>query len=341
MRLRILSSVHAQAFVTLVLGSLALVGCSGDPSSTTDDLDSGTAGDATVGDPGQPPPGGGSTTGGGGSTTGGGGHPDAGPPPPPNALRFAVLGDSRTNPDLHQTVMDGVATTNPQLILDTGDLWDGYGSAQWKTITTRNANIAALLASNMYLVSRGNHETLSELLAFTPTLVRNNSETYGFSLGNAYFVSLGMDPSLATAFLENELKKPEAKNAAWRFVYSHFPIYSGGDHGASGDAAVERICDTYNVTIYFTGHDHIYERSNQIFGQATVDTTNALRASKGTVYLVAGGGGAPLYTARPIATTHFSKSTLNYVSVNATATTLSVNAFVPSGTALDAFTITR
>jgi hypothetical protein len=263
------------------------------------------------------------------------------------ALRFTVFGDSRDGYAVHQNVLNQMAKSNPQLIVDTGDLWAGYptGSSQWLTITKSNANIAALLASNLYLVSRGNHETASELLNFKPTLVRGGTETYSYKIGNAFFVSAGMDPSTATASLKTALSSADATSATWRFVYSHYPIYDSGDgHGpVNGVPSVETLCDTYHVTAFFTGHEHIYERFNQIKASAVVDTSDAMKASKGTVYVVSGGGGAPFYSVTtPLAKSHMHVTNKNHFSViDLTATTMSVQVLDVSGAQLDKFTISQ
>ena len=264
-----------------------------------------------------------------------------------STLRFLVFGDSRDNPDLHQTLLDSMSKMNPALILDTGDLWAGYPSTSktWATITTSNANIATLLNTNMYLVSRGNHESVSELLAFKPTLTRGGKETYSFTVGNAFFVSVGMDPAKATTFLSTELASAASTAATWRFVYSHYPIYDSGDgHGpVTGISAVESLCDKYHVTAFFSGHEHIYERFNQIAGGKVVDTTDAFKASKGTVYVVSGGGGAPFYT---VTTTlpqeHVNKTSVNhYMLVDLTATTMSVQTLDTGNAVIDRFQIAQ
>jgi hypothetical protein len=340
----------------------------GEPGGTADapmdggGADATTARDGATGIPGTSPDGSGPgptlDSGGGPVSTDSGGGPvstDAGGPatnpdggPPASApLRFVVFGDSRDNSDIHKTVLDAMSKMSPELILDTGDLWAGYANTSklWASITTSNANIAALLNSNRYLVSRGNHETVAELLAFTPTLVRDNRETYSFTVGNAFFVSLGMNPATATAFLSQELASAPSKAATWRFVYSHYPIYDSGDgHGpVKGIPAVESICDQYHVTAFFSGHEHIYERFNQLAGGKVVDTSDTLKASKGTVYVVSGGGGAPFYT---VTTTlpqeHVNKTDVNhYMLVDLTATTMSVQTLDTANAVIDHFQINQ
>jgi hypothetical protein len=278
---------------------------------------------------------GGSAAGSGGT----GGAADAGGAD--GTLHFAVYGDTRTGFATHEKVVDQIAKLNPDLVIHSGDLWDGYTQAQFSTILNKNANIGALLANGLYVVSRGNHETVADYLAFKPSLSRGSStERFSYSVGNSYFVVLGMDPSGAASFLETELKKPEATAARWRFVQSHYPVYSGGTtHGASGIPSIEKLCDTYHVAVYWSGHDHIYERSHQVLGGQVADTGDALSVSNGTVYVVSGGGGAPLYGVAKIATTHIQASTNNYVDVVAAPTTVTVKAYKLDGTQLDSFTI--
>lgn len=270
--------------------------------------------------------------------------PDAGPGGTPAAgstLHFVVYGDTRGDVAAHQSVVDAYAKLDPQVVVHSGDLWDGYTPAQFDAILTKNANIGALLAQNLFLVSRGNHENAADLLAFKPTLVRNNTELYSATVGPVFFVSLGMDPAGEATFLEQQLSSPAAKAATWRFVFSHYPIYSGGPHGGHGIAAIESLCDKYGVAIYFNGHDHLYERSHQMHGQQIVDRGNSLTAANGTVYIVTGGGGAGLYSGQAIPSTHFQKTAYHFVEVTATATGLTVNARTPDGQTIDSFTIAR
>ncbi|HKP95543.1 MAG TPA: metallophosphoesterase [Fibrobacteria bacterium] len=264
-----------------------------------------------------------------------------------HAVHFVAYGDTRTNPDTHQTVIDAISKADPELILFSGDLWDGYAGtlsasqARFKSILTKNANIARLLEKNLYLVSRGNHERESELLSFQPTLVRGGKPVYSFVQGNAFFVSLAMDPMVSLAYLDSQMQSTEAKQAKWKFVYSHYPVYSTGDHGAQGLPGLEKLCDKYGVNVVFNGHDHVYERTNQIYAGKVVDTTNRLSAAKGTVYIVSGGGGAPLYSVGRQWWTRFSRSVNNFCDVKADDSLLTVTAMQPDGKTLDAFSIAK
>ena len=315
-------------------GSAGTGGSGGSGGSGGDGGSAGTGGSGGSGGSGGD--GGSAGTGGDGGSGGSAGSGGA-------TSHFIAYGDTRTNANQHQEIVDAFAARNPEFVLHSGDLWDGYtsGSTQWKSILTKNGNIATLLANNLFLVSQGNHETSSEVLGFSPTIVRGNSLTYSATIGNTFVVSLGYDPSSKASFLGQELAKPEASAAAWRFVFAHVPIYSSGEHGANGVPAIESLCDQYGVALYFSGHDHIYERTHQIKAQSVADTGNALQVAKGTVYIVTGGGGAPLYSVNPISVSHTAESVRHYIDLVATSTLLTVKVLGSAGENIDSFTVSR
>jgi len=224
--------------------------------------------------------------------------PDTGPDPGANGatLKFIAYGDSRSQESIHKSICTQMNSENPELIISIGDLWGKYSATNWKEHLTSQSNLSKLLQNNKILVAQGNHETSSEVKKFSPSIIKNGSITYSFLLGNVFFVCLGEDPS--ASYLESQLKKSEAQKAAFRIIFHHSPVYSGGKHGESGNSSIEKICDKYNVTFSFAGHDHHYERSKVIFGGESVHSgTSVPSGIKGTTYIVTGGGGAPLYSA--------------------------------------------
>jgi hypothetical protein len=266
-----------------------------------------------------------------------------------NALNFVAYGDSRSNPGSHKTVLDAYMTKKPELVIHTGDLWDGYDANTWKSHFTSNPAASALLSANKVLVSRGNHETRVQLLQFTPTLVRNGREPYSFTEGNCFFVCMGFAPG-DSIFLEAELKSAAARAAAWRFVYAHKPIYSSGSHGGNGFVSegtsvskTRELFDTYGVTAYFSGHDHIYERTFPIYKGAVAsrEVTVDLSATPSTLYFVTGGGGAPLYGTATNWWTSSTQSTLHYAMVTTTDTTCTFQIYTSSNSRIDMFTFKK
>lgn len=71
-----------------------------------------------------------------------------------------------------------------------------------------------------------------------------------------------------------------ASSATWKVVALHRPLYSSGVHGGNRSlrVAIEPLLRQYKVPLLLAGHDHDYERLE----------------ARGTVHIVAGGGGAYL-----------------------------------------------
>ncbi len=257
-------------------------------------------------------------------------------PGPEEEFRFVAYGDSRSNSYVHDNIARQINSEDPELVIHVGDLWDGYSSSEWKSHFTSRANLNNLLNNNRILVARGNHESEIEVLSFSPSIVKNNSINYSFLAGNVFFVCLGMNPS--ASYLESQLQRAEAQNADFRVIYHHYPVYSGGSHGASGNYDLERICDEYNVTISFAGHDHHYERSQVIYdGYAVYSGTYVPADIRGTTYVVTGGAGAPLYSVSPEWWTDYIVSTHQYCIVDSYADRLEMTVKDENGSVIDFF----
>ena len=74
-------------------------------------------------------------------------------------------------------------------------------------------------------------------------------------------------------------KQLEGSREDWKIPYFHHPPYSsGGRHGSHvrHREVLEPLFVKHNVSVVFTGHDHIYER---------------VKPQQGIVYFVAGSGG--------------------------------------------------
>lgn len=259
-----------------------------------------------------------------------------------SALHFVAYGDSRTGTKAHQAVVDGIASTQPELVIHSGDLWDGYSPGKWRDILTKNAHIDSLLANGLFLVARGNHESREEVLAFDPPVVRDNRMRYSFTLGNCFFVCTSKNPGENLPWLEQQLQSPEAAAADWRIIYTHYPVYSSGNHGENGIPSFEVLCDRYNVNVVFSGHDHHYERSHLVYdGRVWSKETDIAYRDTGTVYIVTGGGGAPLRNVGSRWWTAWSGRAYHFCDVHAGSDTLSIRARTPNGSVFDQVVLGR
>ncbi len=240
---------------------------------------------------------------------------------------FAVYGDDRTDHTAHQSVVNRALTLSPNFILNTGDLvQDGRVTEQWDTFFDIEQE---LLRTASFFPCPGNHER-NNTNYFDLFHLPNNERYYSFDYGNAHIVALQVDGyedySVGSAQYNWFVNDLASTAQPWKFVFFHYPPYSSGSHGdnPSVQSALGPLFEQYGVQIVFNGHDHDYERS----------------LVNGVNYIVAGGGGAPLYSVSGGPYTVYAESTLHVVSISVDQHTLTSVGVRPDGTTFDGFTIT-
>jgi predicted MPP superfamily phosphohydrolase len=202
---------------------------------------------------------------------------------------FAVYGDTRTNHDVHTAVLMRIQECAPRFIINTGDLVSSSTEANWNkyfAILCKNTTVGQTIP---IYSTMGNHDTNSlryyEYLHLPHNNTENTQSYYSFDYGCAHIIALNSLTDYSPGspqyrWLVDDLSY--AKNATFRFVFMHNPVYSSSQHG--GSESIQKILsplfEQYRVQIVFSGHDHGYERTKSI---------------NGITYVVTGGGGAPLY----------------------------------------------
>ena len=203
------------------------------------------------------------------------------------SFRFVVYGDSRSLPGHHKQVVDAIVQDLPaSFVVNPGDLVaDGRRWPLWARELFEPAR--DLLRRAAFVPVRGNHEAdavrYAELFGLPP------DRTYhSFDAGNVHVIVLDSEldkgPHAAmVAWLEKDLA---ATKADWKVVLSHRPTFNIGGHGEQwAHADVRPLYEKYGVDIVVSGHSHLYERFKPL----------GPKGGKPITYLVAGGGGAPLY----------------------------------------------
>jgi hypothetical protein len=205
---------------------------------------------------------------------------------------FLVYGDDRDDDAAHAQVVGRMGTESADFILQTGDMTgDGRVDSNWVRFFQIEHD---LLASNVMYPAIGNHEYDGILYAqhFAPpengaSGLLPPERTYWFQYGNSRFIALDTNNPTSsgqatwlTQLLAAARSDPSVRNI---FVFYHECAYSNGT-GHGDTAGVKQTLVPIleaggGVTLVFQGHDHIYSR---------------LRHGPNT-YVVAGGGGAPLY----------------------------------------------
>jgi len=203
---------------------------------------------------------------------------------------FVSMADSRgsdngVNTSVLSSIVGQVVAEAPDLVLFEGDEVNGSSSdATLASQLTHWRNVMSpLYTSGMYgakvFAGPGNHELwyashevvwqsiFSDLPSNGPA--GETYMTYSLDYENAHFVMLntnrvGQGHTVNMAWLESDLAATDAQHI---FVFGHEPAFPVGPHvGSSLDAYPEQrdafwqLLSDYGVEIYFTGHEHLYDR---------------------------------------------------------------------------------
>lgn len=215
------------------------------------------------------------------------------PPGPGEVVRFAVYGDVRGGHATHAKVIAALAVEAPDLVLASGDLVvRGTDEGDWQQFF----NVAGpLLATTPFFSCVGNHDVgragdlarrFTEIFALPPPSPDHPAGAgwYSFAVADLHFVMLDSNAyadSAQRAWLERDLAAARKRGVRAIFAVTHDGPFSRGTHGGNRTAQRDYvpILTRHQVTLLFSGHDHIYQRGRM----ADLD------------YIVSGGGGAPLY----------------------------------------------
>jgi 3',5'-cyclic AMP phosphodiesterase CpdA len=200
---------------------------------------------------------------------------------------FAIIGDTRIGltESVYTTFLQKMDKEGVKLIFNTGDVINRAGRAdEWKRYLELTGNRTVHIAP-------GNHDISNEASVKTYSALIGKPLYYSFSIGDTQFIMLCSSvPKEAHRivgaqldWLKEELKKP----FAFRFVFVHeppFPTTYGAGYGLDiytpQRDALHRILVANHVTIVFSGHEHLYNRSEK----------------DGIIHVITGGGGARLLT---------------------------------------------
>ena len=201
------------------------------------------------------------------------------------AFRMVVFGDTRGNPTAHLPVIEAIVQEHPAVALHTGDLVNGGSKKEdWDMFFKVEE---ALLTSAFFYAVFGNHELFGEEYFDTWFEARDT-----FQVERNYRVDLGLVGLLvlqrySTDWTEHDPKQwvKESLEAMldkrWVLVAHHHPMYTFSNHSPwyEGRDELQPLFEQYGVDMVLAGHNHCYEHFKV----------------NGIHYIVAGGGGAPLY----------------------------------------------
>ncbi|MCZ6680117.1 MAG: metallophosphoesterase family protein, partial [Candidatus Poribacteria bacterium] len=262
------------------------------------------------------------------------------PPDGVEHCRIIVYGDARSNPKQHRKNVEQMLKLDADLILHTGDIVaSGIVYEQWQPQHFWPTQIIGHKVPSFPTL--GNHEKNSTH-HFNYLSLPGNEVYYSFDYANVHMICLDSNKGSTPyqkgtpqyEWLINDLKANQ--DAEWIFVYFHHPIFRC--HPTRGIQAQRYtwhpIFEKYGVDIVFAGHDHYYFRSYPI-GKV------GLERKQGVLYVISGGGGAPLYPARDRIYGAVSNSIHHFTVLDIQGSRIEARAIDSDGDEIDYFTLTH
>ncbi len=245
-------------------------------------------------------------------------------------FKCVILGDSRGVWDnwAHATeVANAVNAESPDFVIHGGDMVnDGTVLSEWDSWLTL---MKPLMQNSTVFGVMGNHERKGSRY-YEVFALPNNEKWYSFDYGPCHFTILdNYEPwnvgSYQYKWLEEDLAMTDKPI---KIVCFHEPIYCSGGHNPRTNvrAAWEPLFNQYNVDLVFQSHCHYYQRTNPI---------------NGTIYVVTGGAGAPLYSPKDASFVNISEKAHHYCVLDGSLKTMemTISARYINGTIFDEFVV--
>lgn len=258
---------------------------------------------------------------------------------------FIIYGDTRTDTIERIAVRDAMLMHKDSIrfILHTGDIIE-YGSnqSQWDIWFQQ---MKPLISNCPMMPTIGNHEEYGSVQNYLDQFsLPGGSGTerfYSFDYGNLHIASI-YDPRPESrikpgdpqyCWLCNDLGQANNNpSIKWKLVFFHVPPYSAGHGYQNQRTDIPPICDDYGVDAVFNGHVHNYERTYMLYDSTVTDSGPDYNgANDGTVYIITGGGCAPLSNAYYDWWTAFSKKIYHFCLVSVTEDKLTVTVIGDDG----------
>jgi len=246
-------------------------------------------------------------------------------------FRFTIMGDNRSNPEVHSRKSLKMAQHKPYFSIYTGDLCYSGKYFEWKKefFTPEEQE---LIARVPFFNSLGNHEAQTELTKVflqAPQSKSDNEYYYSFDYGDVHFLILNTEDNIQPGspqwkFAEEDLANTTQK---WKIVVFHIPAYSWGGHNGNKNMQefTSKILEKYKVDIVLNGHNHFYQRS----------------FVNGIYHLVFGGGGSPLYEPKESPFVQKSVKDYHYGVMDVTPNSLKLTVFDLRGNIIDELVLSK
>lgn len=257
--------------------------------------------------------------------------------PADTRVSAVVLGDSRSGEEVLQGMLDQAMFHLPELMLHTGD-FVGWGPdvQAWGDFFDASSQLFPWIP---LVPVHGNHETFAAEF-WGVTAMPSDDGWYSVDVGPLHIAVLNSSVAAADLPLWAQWLAADltASTAEFNIVAMHHCLFSSGIHGSDDrlQYELEHIFDWHHVDVVFSGHDHGYERTYPMYSKHVANS-----ADEGTIYVVTGGAGAPLYAFDRDFFTAAVDSSYHYGHLTIDGPVLNYTAYRDDGTMMDHFQIDK
>lgn len=223
------------------------------------------------------------------------------PPTPGTFDTYSVVfaSDSRGAYETWGAMVAQMESFDPDFYVFPGDMVElGGNQREWEAWFAATGDT---FARKVLVPSHGNHEFLA-VNYFAQFSLPGNEEWFHIDFGNMSLISMNdtvNDPAKQNIdqarFIDQTLGR---STADWKVAMHHRPMFSTCTRHQSAldvrQAWATPLIDA-GTDFVFAGHNHIYERSQSVSLTDNDQFTATTNLGDGTMYIVTGGAGAPLY----------------------------------------------
>jgi hypothetical protein len=182
-----------------------------------------------------------------------------------DSLKFAVIGDNGTGEtpqyDIARQMVSSRSSFPFDFVLMLGD--NLYGSQKAPDFVAKfERPYGPLLEAGVrFYATLGNHDQPTNRSYRSFNMAGERYYTFARPPVRFFILDTNLMDRAQLTWIDDALERADEP---WKIVYFHHPIYSDGDrHGSNVEMRVllEPLLVRHGVTVVFSGHEHIYERT--------------------------------------------------------------------------------